>query len=81
MFTLCVKIYVKEKASTVQNFIYKVLYKEYQIINIANVVNYDNLKMALDSLQLFLSRGKSYFSLPGIWAGIMTGILKNTVYM
>lgn len=81
MFTLCVKIYVKEKASTVQNFICKVLYKEYQIINIANVVNYDNLKMALDSLQLFLSRGKSYFSLPGIWAGIMTGILKNTVYM
>lgn len=50
MFTLCVKIYVKEKASTVQNFIYKVLYEEYQIINIANVVNYDNLKMALDSL-------------------------------
>lgn len=81
MFTLCVKIYVKEKASTVQNFIYKVLYKEYQIINIANVVNYDNLKMALDSLQLFLSRGKSYFSPPGIWAGIMTGNLKNTVYM
>lgn len=67
MLTLYVKIYVNKKASSVQNLHIKFYTKiEYQIINITNVIHYSNLKMALDFLQLFSSRGKFYFSPPGI---------------